>query len=182
MSKLGTHNFTKISKFLSFVLRHKPESIELTLNEHGWASVTELIEKAKPQITLTSELIKKTVNNNDKRRFSLSDDQKFIRANQGHSIDVNLQLLPKEPPTFLYHGTASRFLDTIMQEGLKPRDRQHVHLSTNIETAIQVGKRYGKPVLLKIDAIAMFKKGYLFYLSKNNIWLTKSIPSLFISY
>ena len=171
-----SHDFTKASKFLSFVLRHKPEAINLTLDEHGWASVTELIEKAKPQITLTSILIKQVVITNDKKRFSLSGDEQFIRANQGHSIQVDLKLSPKEPPTMLYHGTASRFLDSIKQEGLKPGQRHHVHLSSDIETATTVGK----PVILGVAAGAMHQQGFEFFLSSNGVWLTAHVPANFL--
>lgn len=178
MSKL--HDFTKISKLLSFVLRHKPESISLTLDEHGWASVAELIEKAQSQITLTPELIKQVAVTNDKKRFSLSDDGQFIRANQGHSIRVDLKLLSKEPPVILYHGTATRFLNSIKQEGLKPGQRHHVHLSSDIETATAVGKRYGKPVILEVAAGAMHQQGFEFFLSDNGVWLTDSVPTNFL--
>ena len=175
-----SHDFTKISKFLSFVLRHKPEAIHLTLDEQGWASVAELIEKAQPQITLTPELIKQVVADNDKQRFSLSDDEQLIRANQGHSINVDLQLTPKQPPDVLYHGTASRFLESIMAEGLKPGQRQYVHLSGDTETATQVGQRYGKPVVLVIDAKAMYQQDMEFFQAENGVWLTDLVPSEFI--
>lgn len=174
-------DFTKISKFLSFVLRHKPEAINLTLNEQGWASVAELIEKAKPQITLTHELIRQVVIDNDKKRFSLSDDNQYIRANQGHSVKIDLKLTPKKPPTVLYHGTATRFLNSIKQEGLKAGQRHHVHLSSDIETATAVGKRYGKPVILEISAGAMHQQGFKFFLSENNVWLTEHVPVNFLS-
>ena len=176
-----SHDFTKVSKFLSFVLRHKPETINLTLDEQGWASVAELIGKAQPQIALTPELIKQAVITNDKKRFSLSDDEQFIRANQGHSINVDLQLKPITPPECLYHGTATRFLESIEQEGLKPQQRQHVHLSSNIKTATAVGKRYGKPVILEVAAGAMYQQGFEFFLSNNDVWLTDSIPTNFLS-
>ena len=143
--------------------------------------MTELIEKAKPQINLTPELIKQTVIENDKKRFSLTDDGHYIRASQGHSIKVDLKLTPRKPPTMLYHGTATRFLDTIMKEGLKPKQRNHVHLSTDTATATAVGQRYGKPVILKIDAQSMHEQGHEFFLSDNNVWLTKHVPACFIS-
>lgn len=172
---------TKVSKFLSYVLRHKPDAIKLKLDENGWASVTELIEKAQSQIELTPELIKQIVITNDKKRFSLSDDEQFIRANQGHSIQIDLKLEPKEPPPVLYHGTATRFLDSIKQEGLKPGQRHHVHLSSDIQTATAVGKRYGKPVILEVAASAMHQQGVEFFLSENNVWLTDHVPSDFLT-
>jgi len=175
-------NLTRVSKFLSFVLRHQPGAINLRLDSQGWASVTELIEKTKPQIALTTELIKQTVIENDKKRFSLTDDGQYIRANQGHSIKIDLKLTATEPPARLYHGTATRFLESIMQEGLKPGQRHHVHLSTDVATATAVGQRYGKAVALKVDAASMHKQGHKFFLSDNNIWLTEHVPACFLSY
>ena len=173
-------NLTQVSKFLSFVLRHKPEAINLTLDDQGWALVTELIEQANPQITLTPELIRQVVIDNDKKRFSLSDNKQYIRANQGHSVKVNLNLTSKKPPAMLYHGTATRFLDSIKQEGLKPGQRHHVHLSSDIETATAVGKRHGKPVILEVAAGTLHQQGFKFYLSDNGVWLVKFVPNKYI--
>ena len=173
------------SKFLSFVLRHKPEAIGLTLDSNGWAVIDELITKAnttEPSTELDHELILNVVKTSDKKRFAISEDGQHIRANQGHSIDVNLGLKPSQPPDILYHGTATRFLDSILKEGLKPKERQHVHLSTNIETAMEVGTRYGKPVILKIDAHTMVEQGHQFYLSENGVWLTNYIPTKALTY
>lgn len=178
---MSKNNLTKVSKFLSLVLRHKPDAIGLTLNAEGWASISELISKSQPQMPLTKELIEQVVTTSDKQRFKLSDDGLMIRANQGHSIKVDLKLSPKEPPAILYHGTASRFMDSINQEGLKPGQRHHVHLSTDIATATAVGKRYGKVVILEINAEAMNKQGYKFFLSDNNVWLTEKVPPEFIN-
>lgn len=177
-------DLTKISKFLSFVLRHKPEAIGLQLDPQGWVDIDELISKAHQSgemVTLDRGLIETTVESNDKKRFVISDDGKSIRASQGHSVNVDLQLTPKQPPNVLYHGTASRFLDSIMAEGLKPRQRQYVHLSGDTETAVQVGQRYGKPIVLKIDSGSMSEQDYVFFLSDNNVWLTKHVPEQFIS-
>ena len=173
------NDYEKVSKFLSFVLRHKPEAINLTLDPNGWASVAELIQKSQPKFELTTELIKQVVITNEKKRFSFSDDENFIRANQGHSIDVDLKLSPKEPPEILYHGTATRFLDSIKQQGLKAGQRQHVHLSSNLETANAVGKRYGRPVILEVAAGTMYQKGHEFFLSANGVWLTEYVPNKF---
>ena len=175
-----SHHLIKVSKFLSFVLRHKPEAINLTLDDAGWASIAELIEKAKPQITLTPRLIKQVVLKNDKKRFALSDDGRCIRANQGHSIQVNLQLSPVKPPALLYHGTAIQFLESIKQEGLKSKQRYHVHLSSDFKTAIDVGKRYGKPVVLEVASGKKYQQGFQFFLSNNGVWLTKYVPADFI--
>lgn len=169
----------KTSKFLSYVLRHSPEDIGVFLDPNGWASMAELIDKAKPQIDLTAALIKQVVETSDKQRFKISDDGQKIRASQGHSVEVDLELIPSEPPAELFHGTATRFLDSIKQEGLKPGQRHYVHFSTDVATATSVGQRYGKPVILKIDAENMFEQGYSFYLSDNHVWLTNYVPPEF---
>ena len=173
--KNNTHN---ISKYLSYILRHKPESIGLVLDEHGWADIKELISKTT-EYTLTQEIIVQIVSESEKQRFSIKDDK--IRANQGHSINVNLALEELKPPEILYHGTADRFLTSIMQQGLLSQERQQVHLSSNIETAIEVGKRHGKVIILQIDALKMYQNGYAFYRSKNKVWLTDNIPAIYIS-
>ena len=177
-------DLTKISKFLSFVLRHKPEAIGLQLDPQGWADIDELIAKAHQSgemATLDRGLIETTVENNDKKRFVISEDGQCIRANQGHSINVDLQLTPKQPPDVLYHGTASRFLESIKAEGLKPGQRQYVHLSGDTETATQVGQRYGKPVVLVIDAKAMHQQSMTFYQADNGVWLTQQVAPNFIT-
>lgn len=171
----------KVSKFLSYILRHKPDSIGLKLDPYGWLLIDDIIAKSQTEIILSKNVIEETVSSNKKKRFTISDDGKYIRANQGHSIKVDLQLMPKEPPAILYHGTATRFLDSILKEGLKAGQRQHVHLSSNIETAIEVGRRYGKPVILTIDSKLMYQDGYQFFISDNHVWLTKKIPSEFLS-
>lgn len=175
------NQLNKTSKFLSFVLRHQPEAIDLTLDDSGWALISEIIDKADSKLNLSYELIEHTTITNDKKRFLISDDGLRIRANQGHSIKVDLQLSPEEPPTLLFHGTATRFLDSIKQEGLKAGQRQHVHLSTDKETASAVGKRYGKLVMLKVNANDMYQQGYEFFLSENGVWLTASVPPNFLS-
>lgn len=171
----------RASKFLSYVVRHKPEDIGLKLNAEGWASIAELIEKAQPRITLSHNLIEQVVATSDKQRFKISGDGLRIRANQGHSINVDLKLKQTVPPPLLYHGTATRFSDSIMKNGLKPGQRHHVHLSTDVETATAVGQRYGKPLILKVDAQRMHKQGHEFFLSENNVWLTDAVPPEFIS-
>jgi putative RNA 2'-phosphotransferase len=174
----------KTSKFLSFVLRHKPDVIGLELDANGWANINELINKgnASGEVSnLDRAFIQNVVDTSDKKRFIISEDGEHIRANQGHSINVDLQLKPVTPPEFLYHGTATRFLDSILQEGLRPQQRQYVHLSTDIETATAVGQRYGKPVILKIKALLMHEQGFTFYLSENGAWLTDSVPKAYIA-
>ncbi len=171
------------SKFLSLILRHTPERIGLTLDSNGWADLSLLLQLANSHGTnLTHESVLEIVATSDKKRFALNADQSKIRASQGHSIRVDLGFEPKPPPEFLFHGTASRFLDSIRAQGLQPGDRQHVHLSSTESTAIEVGQRHGKPIVLKIDALIMHSKGHQFYLSENGVWLTASVPQAFIQF
>ncbi len=178
---MSRDRFTRISKFLSYVLRHRPQAIGLALDAQGWASIDELIEKARPQMALNRELIEQVVSTNDKQRFALSEDGTHIRASQGHSLDVDIGLEPCVPPALLYHGTATRFMDSINRDGLVSGRRQHVHLSLDAETAHAVGRRHGKPVILQIDTKAMHEQGMLFYVSANGVWLTEHVPTRFIS-
>ena len=166
----------KLSVFISLVLRHKPEATRITLDEHGWANVDELINGInntgrKIDMTMLEEIVK----TDNKQRYSFNEDKTLIRANQGHSIPVDVELKEQEPPELLYHGTADRFVKSIMKEGLKPMSRLYVHLSKDIETAKKVGKRHGNPVVLKIHSEQMKRDGVKFYLSENGVWLTKKV-------
>lgn len=166
----------KLSVFISLVLRHKPEAAGITLDEHGWANVDELISGVNHtgrKITVT--LLEEIVRTDRKQRYSFNEDRTLIRANQGHSISVDVELKEKEPPEFLYHGTADRFLKNIMAEGLKPMRRLYVHLSKDVETAKKVGKRHGNPAILLVHSGKMNQDGIKFYLSENGIWLTKKV-------
>ncbi|WP_291910445.1 RNA 2'-phosphotransferase [Chitinophaga sp. CB10] len=167
-----------ISKFLSLVLRHKPEEIGLQLDESGWADVEELI--AKSDIRFTKEDLFEIVATSDKQRFALNEDRTKIRANQGHSIEVDLGLPPAVPPDLLYHGTASDTVDVIRKDGIQRMSRQYVHLSTVKDTAVQVGGRHGKPVILTVRAGEMHADGLQFYLSENKVWLTDYVPAKYI--
>ncbi|MCP4701172.1 MAG: RNA 2'-phosphotransferase [Gammaproteobacteria bacterium] len=172
----------KTSKFLSYVLRHKPHEIGLDLDGQGWASIDELINAAMKHGTkLDYELIKEVVATNDKKRFALSEDGKKIRANQGHSIKIELGLEAIVPPQFLFHGTATRFMKMIKQQGLKPCGRHHVHLSADYKTAIKVGMRHGIPVVLRIEAEQMYSDGAKFYVSENGVWLTDRVEPKYFS-
>lgn len=172
---------TKISKFLSLILRHRPEAIGLQLHQAGWASISELIEKASDSgVRMTPELIRQVVATSDKQRFSISADGTRIRANQGHSISVDLGLQATVPPERLYHGTATRSLNAIRQEGIRRGGRHHVHLSQDEATARKVGRRHGSPVVLTIMARKMADAGFAFYRSANGIWLTEWVPVEFI--
>ena len=170
-----------ISRFLSYVLRHHPDSIGLRLDHEGWADVSELIRLSNSERReLTLELVKEVVATNDKKRFALSDDGTRIRASQGHSVAIELGLSPAAPPDLLYHGTASRFLESIRGTGLVPGSRRHVHLSSDIETAQTVGARPGKPTVLTVKASLMRRAGHKFFLSDNGVWLTASVPVEFL--
>ncbi|MBZ0165585.1 MAG: RNA 2'-phosphotransferase [Candidatus Omnitrophica bacterium] len=178
---MTTDKLTLVSKYMSFVLRHQPGSIGLTLDAQGWARIDELIACAtRDGKTLTKDLIEEVVAKDVKRRYALSDDGTMIRANQGHSVTVDLQLEPAEPPEVLYHGTAERSLPVILKQGLKPMKRHHVHLSKDQPTALAVGKRYGHPVILLIQSAQMHRAGHIFYLSQNDVWLTDSVPVAYI--
>ncbi len=164
------------SKFLSLILRHNPGLISLELDENGWANVDELILRMNNHGKFMDfETLKNVVENNNKQRFTFNQDLTKIRANQGHSIPVDLELNEVEPVRDLYHGTVQDFMDAILKDGLKKMNRTHVHLSKDIDTAIIVAQRRGKPIVLQIDACQMHKDGYKFYLSKNEVWLTDHV-------
>ncbi|MGQ9482194.1 RNA 2'-phosphotransferase [Chloroflexus sp.] len=164
------HELTRISKFLSLVLRHRPEQIGLSLDQHGWAEVDELIRCANRHgLPLSRAQLEQVVAENDKQRFAFSADGRRIRANQGHSLPVDLQLTPAQPLPVLYHGTAERFVESIKRDGLLPGKRQYVHLSQDEATALTVGQRHGRPVVLTVHAAAMTAAGYVFYVSANGV-------------
>ncbi|NRT36070.1 putative RNA 2'-phosphotransferase [Clostridium beijerinckii] len=168
----------RISKFISLILRHKPEEIGLTLDEYGYINTSDLINglnKKGHKVTISD--IERIVAEDGKQRYSFDNDKTKIKANQGHSIKVNLELQAVEPPEVLYHGTATRFMDSICREGIKKQSRQYVHLSADIETATKVGKRHGELVIFKISSEQMNKDGYKFFLSENKVWLTDYVPA-----
>ncbi|XZE44172.1 RNA 2'-phosphotransferase [Pirellulaceae bacterium SH467] len=175
---------TSISKFLRLVLRHQPEVIDMKLEPEGWLLIDELIENANRKGNeLSLELLHDVVASCEKKRFSLSDDGLKIRANQGHSVpDVELNLEAVVPPFVLYHGTVAAFLDSIREQGLLKRSRNHVHLSADMETAHRVGARRGKPVILTILSKAMHESGQKFYLAANGVWLTDAVPAQFLQF
>lgn len=167
----------RISKFLSLVLRHQPEIIGIQLDDHGWISVDILLKQlAAHGHTVSKAILDHVVATNNKKRFGYNEDETKIRANQGHSVEVDLNYAPQQPPDILYHGTAERSLESIFKTGLEKRNRHHVHLSMDINTALAVGSRYGKPVLLIVAAGEMHTDGYSFYVSDNNVWLTDYVP------
>lgn len=178
---MNEREITRLSRFLSLILRHKPEEIGITLDANGWADVDDLlngVNRSGRKIDRT--VLESIVASDEKGRYTFSDDGKRIRACQGHSVDIDLQLTSLEPPEFLYHGTASRFSKQITTEGLKPRSRQYVHLSLDRETATDVGSRHGKPIVYLIPAQEMSRAGFLFYRSENDIWLTAHVPAKYL--
>jgi putative RNA 2'-phosphotransferase len=173
----------RTSKFLSLVLRHQPEKIGIRLDEAGWVDVDVLLEAmARRGKRISRETLENVVRTNDKQRFSLSEDGRRIRANQGHTVDVALGYATADPPEILLHGTPTRFLDAIRREGLKKMKRHHVHLHVDEATAIAVGTRRGKPVLLKVWARDMARRGHEFFVTPNNVWLTDHVPPEFIEF
>lgn len=171
----------RISKRLSLHLRHDPQGLGITLEDGGWTNVNDLLTAfSKKHFALSLEDLQEVVRDSDKQRYGFDETGTKIRAHQGHSTQVDLQLEPKTPPDLLYHGTAKHSLDAILETGLKSMKRQHVHLSTDKETMMAVARRHGKPVLLSINAKAMFEAGHLFYLSSNGIWLSEFVPARWI--
>ncbi len=173
----------KLGRFLSLVLRHNPDAAGITLDEHGWADVRELlagVRRSGRQIDM--ETLERIVRENNKQRYSFNEDHTKLRANQGHSIPVDVELTATQPPRYLYHGTAARFLPAIQREGIKKMTRQYVHLSGDYQTAIEVRRRHGAPVVITIDAAAMARDGEIFYLSENGVWLCEYVaPRYFLT-
>lgn len=166
-----------ISKIIALVLRHKPETIGITLDVHGWADVNDLIagiQKERPDFSI--EVLEEIVRTNNKQRYSFNDDHTKIRANQGHSILVDVELKEEKPPEILYHGTGEKYVTSILNQGIISKSRLYVHLSKDVSTANNVGSRHGKPVVLIVKSGQMFESGYKFFLSENGVWLTKIVP------
>ncbi len=176
------HNVVKISKFLSLVLRHQPETIGIKLDSAGWVDVSVLLAACNAHSKrITAEDLDFVVENNDKKRFAFNEDKTRIRANQGHSVEVELKYEPLTPPPILYHGTASRFLASINQIGIVKGNRHHVHLSADIKTAKAVGQRHGIEITLIVNSAQMHKDGFLFYQSANGVWLIEHVPVQYFS-
>lgn len=174
-------NLKKTSKFLSYILRHNPAAVELDLDAQGWANISQLLEQLKKhQHPLSHAQLLEVVANNNKKRFKIDATGLKIRASQGHSIPIDLALEPTPPPALLYHGTAQKNKESILQSGLQKRNRHQVHLSSNRDTALQVGSRHGQPLLFLVDCAAMHQDGHLFYLSDNGVWLTDAVPSKYL--
>lgn len=168
---------TKISKYLSKHLRHQPEKLGLVLGSGGWVEVDKLLEASRRAgFPITREELEEVVATNNKQRFSFDHTGQLIRANQGHSVEVDLQLESVEPPDTLYHGTGQKNLEAILQTGLKKMSRHHVHLSIDKKTARIVGSRHGRPIIFRVDSAVMKREGYIFYRSENGVWLTEKVP------
>jgi putative RNA 2'-phosphotransferase len=171
----------KIGRFISYILRHHPEAVGITLDEHGWANVDELIDgisRKYPEFDRAA--LDEIVATNDKRRYSYSEDKLLIRANQGHSVPVDVELPEALPPQYLFHGTGEKYVPSIDKIGLVPKSRLYVHLSADIETAVKVGRRHGKPFVYRVNAAKMAEDGFKFCLSVNEVWLTKEVPAKYL--
>lgn len=176
-------DLTSLSRLISLILRHKPDTVGLSLDEHGYVGVDALIEaiNSRSNFFVDESMLDFIVRTDNKKRYSYSSDGTMIRANQGHSVNVDLGLKECTPPRVLYHGTGKKYLESILREGLKSKSRNHVHLSKDIATAVEVGKRHGKPVVLQVETGLMHFRGYKFYLSENGVWLCDSVPVKYIS-
>ena len=169
-------NYSDLSKFISLILRHKPEVIGISLDDHGWANVDELLAGIRRTRPIDTEMLEEIVRTDEKQRYTFNEDHARIRANQGHSIQVDVELEEKEPPEYLFHGTGRKYVESIDQTGLIPKSRLYVHLSGDQETAIKVGKRHGEPIVYQVAAGAMARDGHKFWRSANDVWLTKRVP------
>ena len=178
---MSNSHLTKISKYLSKYLRHQPEAIGIKLSPGGWVAVDELLSAcAKNNFLITRQQLEEVVAISDKKRFSFDSTGIMIRANQGHSTEIDLLLEPVAPPDVLYHGTGAKFVDSIMETGICKMSRHHVHLSADMTTAKNVGSRHGKPVVLIVDAAGMHQAGYIFYCSDNGVWLVEHVPPQYL--
>lgn len=171
-------SLTELSKFISLILRHKPSAANIELDQRGWANVDELIAGINQvdAYNIDMEKLEEIVRTDNKQRYSFNEDKTLIRANQGHSIPVDVELEEVKPPEFLWHGTGQKYMASIDKEGLVPKSRLYVHLSGDEETATNVGKRHGRLVLYKVNSGRMSQDGYQFYCSVNGVWLTKAVP------
>ena len=177
-----TDAYHRIGKWLSYVLRHKPESAGLTMDRHGWVKMTDLVYALfSRDSAINRALIEEVVKRDDKQRFTINSDGTCIRANYGHSVPVDLGLKPQKPPDSLFHGTAQTSVHAIKKAGILSKDRQYVHLSTTISAAAHIGKRHGRPAVLQIASRTMYDEGHIFYTTDNTLWLTDHVPPVFIT-
>ncbi len=170
----------EISKFIALILRHKPDAIDISLDEHGWANVEDLVAGIAKTSSFDRKMLEEIVAEDNKQRYSFNEDHTLIRANQGHSIPVDVELKKVSPPEILYHGSAVKYEAAIDEQGLLPKSRLYVHLSNDYETAINVGKRHGSPVVYRVKSKEMEQDGFDFFLSENGVWLTKAVPTKYL--
>ena len=170
----------KLSKYISYLLRHHPEAAGVTLDEHGWAVVDELINGMSKTHPITRDVLEEIVRTDAKQRYTISSAGTRIRANHGHSVKVDPEPEETEPPEFLYHGTAEKSVESILEKGILPMERVYVHISSDIETAMEVGRRHGKPVVFRIKSAEMYKDGYPFFRSTNGLWLAREVPPRYL--
>lgn len=179
---MNEERLVKVSKYLSRHLRHEPERLGLTLEPGGWVDVDDLLAAcSRHNMTLSRTELDEVVTNNSKQRFSFDESGRKIRANQGHSVDVDLQLAPSNPPEVLYHGTGHRTVEAIRRDGLRKMARHHVHLSADVPTARVVGARHGRPHIFAVDAAGMKREGHIFYRSENGVWLVDEVPPAYLT-
>lgn len=177
----SSSELTRTSRYLSMVLRHRPQEAGITLDKHGWANVDELIAGVSKKRPLTRELLEEIVRTDSKQRYSFSEDGMMIRANQGHSVPVDVEFEEMTPPEYLWHGTGEKFVRSIETNGLLPKSRLYVHLSPDRETAVNVGSRHGRPAVFKVSTGQMSADGFRFYQSVNHVWLTKHVPACYLT-
>lgn len=173
-------NDKELSKFLALILRHKPETVGIELDKNGWAKVDELLNGMNKKVDIDFDKLKDIVKEDEKQRYSFNDDYSLIRANQGHSVNVDVELKESIPPDILWHGTGEKYVDSIDKTGLVSKSRLYVHLSPNIETAEKVGRRHGRPVIYEVKAKEMYNDGIIFYKSVNDVWLTKKVETKYL--
>lgn len=180
---INDKQLTHISKFLSLVLRHQPEIISIQLDQNGWTNVNELIEKSNNYgVQFDRETLNHIVATNSKKRFAFNNTFDKIRASQGHSIEIELGYINQKPPEMLFHGTSEKSVHSILLTGLEKRSRQHVHLSSDFETAVKVGQRHGKPFVFKVLAAQMYTDNFQFFISDNGVWLTDNVPTKYLKH
>jgi putative RNA 2'-phosphotransferase len=178
---ISDKQLVQISKFLSLVLRHQPELIGIELDQNGWVDVNDLLQKSNDYgQQFDRHILNHIVNTNSKKRFAFNETFDKIRASQGHSLTIELGYTNQKPPTLLFHGTSEKSVQSILSNGLEKRSRHHVHLSTNMEIALKVGQRHGKPVLFKVFSEQMFNDNYSFFISDNDVWLTECVPPKYL--
>jgi len=178
---INDKQITHISKFLSLVLRHQPETIGIQLDQRGWTDIDELIEKANSYgVKFDREILNHIVATNSKKRFAFNNTLDKIRASQGHSVEIELGYTNQKPPEILFHGTGEKSVQSILDTGLEKRNRQHVHLSSDFDTAVKVGQRHGKPFVFKVLAERMYNDNFQFFISDNGVWLTDHVPTKYL--